>query len=69
MENSSKLNFNSVLKIILIIYLGYFLFLLTIIVYTHKNGSEIGRYQIVENTNYMFDSKTGMHQVSELKSK
>ncbi len=59
MENSSKLNFNSIFKFFLIIYLGYFLVLLTIIVNTYKNGSEIGRYKHVENTNFVLDTKTG----------
>ena len=68
MENSSKLNFNSILKIILIIYLGYFLILLTFFVTSYKNGSEIGRYENNAAIDFIFDTKTGTFSEKKMKS-
>jgi hypothetical protein len=50
-----KINFETTLKVIVIISFAYFLFLLTIIAY----NSGIGRYQFKADRPVIIDTKTG----------
>lgn len=43
--NLNKISFHSFFKFMLLIFIGYFLYLLTVITMQVKNNSEIGRYR------------------------
>ena len=55
-----KLSFAVVFKTILILFIGYFLFLLTNIATTMRNNSEVGRYQFHNDRDLILDTKTGI---------
>lgn len=57
--NLNKMNFDSFFKFILLIFIGYFLYLLTVITMQIKNNSEIGRYRFDTETHFLIDTKTG----------
>lgn len=54
-----QLGFDRIFKIILLVFVAYFLFLLTCVVVSLKNNSEIGRYQFDKSGSYIIDTKTG----------
>jgi hypothetical protein len=60
-----KLSFDTVFKTILILFIGYFLFLLTNIANTMRNNSEVGRYQFDKDGTYVIDTKTGKTKEAE----
>jgi len=57
--NVSNLSFDTLFKIVLLIFIAYFLVLLTIISNQLRNKSEIGRYQFHIDRPYILDTKTG----------
>lgn len=60
MENLFKqLTFDIIFKTVLLLFIGYLLFLLTNIAMTTINNSEVGRYQFDKDGNYIIDTKTG----------
>ena len=54
-----QLNFDSVFKTVLLLSIGYFLFLLTNVIATMRDNSEVGRYQFDKDNAYVLDTKTG----------
>lgn len=57
--NFNKISFHSFFKFMLLIFIGYFLYLLTVITMQVKNNSEIGRYRFDTDTHFLIDTKTG----------
>lgn len=60
-----KISFDTVFKTILILFIGYFLFLLTNIATTMRNNSEVGRYQFDKDGSFVIDTKTGNTKEAE----
>jgi hypothetical protein len=60
-----KLSFDIVFKTILVLFIGYFLFLLTNIATTMRNNSEVGRYQFDKDGTHVIDTKTGKTKEAE----
>lgn len=60
-----KLSSDIVFKTILVLFIGYFLFLLTNIATTMRNNSEVGRYQFDKDGTYVIDTKTGKTKEAE----
>jgi hypothetical protein len=60
-----KLSFDIVFKTILLLFIGYFLFLLTNIASTMRTNSEVGRYQFDKDGSFVIDSKTGKTKEAE----
>lgn len=60
-----KLSFDIVFKTILILFIGYFLFLLTNIATSMRNNSEVGRYQFDKDGSFVIDTKTGKTKEAE----
>ena len=60
-----QLTFDMVFKTGLLLFIGYFLFLLTNIVTTMRNNSEVGRYQFDKDGAYVLDTKTGKTKEAE----
>ena len=56
--NLTKINFDIFFKFMLLIFIAYFLYLLTLIAIQLKNNAEIGRYQFNQDTYYLIDTKT-----------
>ncbi len=54
-----QLSYDAIFKIVLLLFIGYFLFLLTNIAATMRNSSEVGRYQFNNDGSYVIDTKTG----------
>ena len=66
MINSFRhLTFDKIIKTVLLLFICYFLFLLTKIATTMQNNSEVGRYQFDNDGHYVIDSKTGETRVAE----
>lgn len=61
MKNTfSKISFDTLFKVILLVFIGYFLFLLTKISMQLKDNSDVGRYQFHTDNPYLLDTKTGV---------
>lgn len=58
--NLSKISFDAIFKFILLVFIAYFLFLLTNIAKQLKDNSDIGRYQLDPDSPFMLDTKTGV---------
>lgn len=58
--NLKAIGFDKFFKVILLICIGYFLFLLTIIVRQIEKKSEVGRYQFHNEGYLIIDTKTGV---------
>lgn len=56
----SKINFDTLFKVILLVFITYFLFLLTKISMQLKDNSDVGRYQFHTDKPYLLDTKTGV---------
>lgn len=56
----SKISFNTLFKVILLVFIAYFLFLLTSIAMQLKGSSDVGRYQFHNDNPYLLDTKTGV---------
>jgi len=54
-----------VFKTALLLFIGYFLFLLTNIAAIMRNNSEVGRYQFDKDGVYVLDTKTGKTKEAE----
>lgn len=54
-----KNRFDMIFKIILLLFVAYFLYLLTLIVMLQKTNSDIGRYQFRNEGRLIIDTKTG----------
>ena len=54
-----QLSFDMLFKITLILFIGYFLFLLTNVATIMRNNSEVGRYQFDKDGSFVIDTKTG----------
>ncbi len=57
-----QLTFNIVFKTLLLLFVGYFLFLLNNIAMTMRINSEVGRYQFHNDRYRIIDTKTGATQ-------
>lgn len=55
----AKIKFESFFRLMLLIFIAYFLFLLTLFVVQVKNNAEIGRYKFDPESYYVIDTKTG----------
>ncbi len=60
-----QFTFDIVFKIVLLIFIGYFLFLLTNIATTLQNSSDVGRYQFDKDGQNVIDTKTGKTKEAE----
>lgn len=60
-----QLTFDTIFKTVLLLFIGYFLFLLTNIATTVRNNSEVGRYQFDKDGSYVIDTKTGKTKEAE----
>ena len=58
--NWNNLGFDAFFKITLLIFIAYFLILLTNISFQLSSKSEIGRYQFHMDKTYLLDTKTGV---------
>lgn len=56
----SKISFDTLFKVILLVFIAYFLFLLTKISMQLKDNSDVGRYQFHTDNPYLLDTKTGV---------
>lgn len=52
-----EIAFEKLFKLILLVFIAYFLFLLTVIVF--KGGTDVGRYQFRNDGRLVIDTKTG----------
>ena len=55
-----QLSFDTIFKTVLLLFIGYFLFLLTHIANTMRNNNEVGRYQFHNDRVLIIDTKTGV---------
>ena len=55
----NKINGETVFKVLLLIFIGYFLYLLTIIAIQIKSNGDVGRYQFHNDKPFLIDTKTG----------
>lgn len=55
----TKISFDTFFKILLLIFIAYFLYLLTLISMAMKNNADVGRYQFRNEGPYILDTKTG----------
>jgi len=60
-----QFTFDMVFKTALLLFIGYFLFLLTNIAAIMRNNSEVGRYQFDKDGVYVLDTKTGKTKEAE----
>lgn len=56
----SKISFDTLFKVILLVFIAYFLILLTKISMQLKDNSDVGRYQFHTDNPYLLDTKTGV---------
>lgn len=56
----SNISFDTAFKIVLLVFIAYFLFLLTKIAMQLKDNSDVGRYQFHTDNPYLLDTKTGV---------
>ena len=57
--NLSTISFDILFKITLLVFIAYFLFILTNITKQLKENADIGRYQFHTEQRYILDTKTG----------
>jgi hypothetical protein len=55
----NKISFDILFKITLLVFIAYFLFILTNITIQLKDNADIGRYQFHTEERYILDTKTG----------
>ncbi|WP_295231402.1 hypothetical protein [Sediminibacterium sp.] len=58
--NLSKNNFDVLFKIILLVFVTYFLYILANIAMQIRDNADIGRYQFHSEERYILDTKTGI---------
>lgn len=58
--NLSRISFDAIFKVILLVFIAYFLFLLNNIAEQLKDNSDIGRYQFHTDNPFILDTKTGV---------
>ena len=58
-NNLSKMNFDVLFKVILLGFIAYFLYLVTLISIQMKNNAGVGRYQFKNDAQFILDTKTG----------
>jgi len=56
----SKISFDKFFKIVILVFIEYFLLLLTTISIQLKENSDVGRYQFHNDNPYILDTKTGV---------
>ncbi len=57
--NLSKINFDVLFKTLFLFFIAYFLYLLTLISIQMKNNTDVGRYQFMNDSRLIIDTKTG----------
>lgn len=55
----TKITFDKVFKVMVVILIAYFLYLLTMIAIQLKNKADVGRYQFRNEGPLILDTKTG----------